>query len=50
MDSLIGTKVRVVSEEEPGKIVGTIGDMVLVRFESGYTEKYFPHELFLDEE
>ena len=51
MDSFpIGQMVRVISEEDPGKVVGFIGDQVLVRFADGYTEKYYPHELFNDEE
>ena len=51
MDSFpIGQMVRVISEEEPGKVVGYIADMILVRFSSGFTEKYYPHELFYEEE
>ena len=46
----IGQRVRVVSEEDVGKVVGHIGDMVLVRFSSGFTDKYYPHELFYEEE
>ena len=46
----IGQSVRVVSEVDPGKVVGFIGDQVLVRFADGYTEKYYPHELFIEEE
>lgn len=51
MDSFpIGQRVRVISEEEPGKVVGYVADMVLVRFSNGFTEKYYPHELFYEEE
>lgn len=46
----IGQKVRVVSEEEVGKVVGVVGDMYLVRFSSGFSDKYYPHELFYEEE
>ncbi len=46
----IGQAVRVVSETNPGKVVGFIGDQILVRFEGGYTDKFYPHELFYDEE
>jgi len=48
-DYRIGQSVRVASEENPGKVVGFVGDQVLVRFADGYTEKFYPHELFYDE-
>ena len=50
MDDLIGKRVRVVSVEGVGKIIGYAGDMILVRFADGYTEKFFPHELLFEED
>lgn len=50
MDSFpIGQRVRVVSEPNPGKVIGYVADMILVRFESGFTDKYYPYELFIEE-